>query len=51
MCYHHFCRTHQVLEMVPILLTVLYSVPDAVVHGLFLPPALHRPPFPFHGFL
>jgi hypothetical protein len=33
------------------LLTVLYSVPDAVIHGLFLPPALHHPPFPFHGFL
>jgi predicted membrane channel-forming protein YqfA (hemolysin III family) len=51
MCYHHFYRAHQVPEMVPILLTVLYSVPDAVVHRFFLPPALHRPPFPFHGYL
>jgi hypothetical protein len=51
MCYHHFCRAHRVLEMLPILLTVLYSLPDVGVHGLFLPPTLHCLSFPFHGFL
>jgi hypothetical protein len=50
MCYHHFCRACRVLEMVPILLMVLYSILDAIVHRLFLPPILHRPPFSFHGF-
>jgi hypothetical protein len=43
--------SHWVLEMVPILVSVLWSVADARVQGVLLVAALHCPPIPLYGFV